>query len=1080
MRMPSYEMLVREHHALVYRVALGVLRDRAAAEDVAQEVFLEFLRHPEALESAGNTRAFVGRAAVNRALNTRRGEARRVKHEQAASPAEATMDPTAEDFRREVRARVAELPEGERLAIDLHYFQGFTIAETAAALDVADRTVYSRLSEACSKLRKALGAAAFVALLAGLEAELSQCGAEEVPSNLQDQLLRLGHRPGLARGSAGRRVPAVVLSAGMVALVAFLGARAFLDWRDSQISGESPSGSGNRSGGASIAREDTDSLSIPPVAAIDRDLDLHGTVVTEGGAPVEGALLATVTQPWRRANLLIPEFSHVDAPGARARSAADGSFAIRLRRGDIVILRVSAEGFASFGIPMCQAGEKLRIVLRPGVRLLARAVDEQGQVVAGVRLHLFKREPALELDFDFKEVTGPDGRCCIAGVPPACEAWLAAEHSALGGPEWLTVRLPGSGETRVDVPMERGRDISGRVTDSTTGKPIPGARVGMDWVMDAPVVADAEGRYRLLRWTGKNARTITADAEGYAQDSLEVGDATTLDFALLPGSTATARLVTQDHLPVPGARVSLVAYQGRVDQHLISCRNGVSDGDGRIRLSGLRRNMPHTLIAMADGFGRFLLDFDPDPESTGSVDLGEIVLPEGRHIEGRVLDATGNPVPRIRVTLAGFNPDRRRLRPDEPPLQEYYGCSESAASDDLGRFHFRDISPGNYRARVAPKGVAAVEAPVTVPPDHDIAGVELRISDSDGVNVLVVDDRGLPVEGVRVTGISDDDEVRATTGPDGRARLLLSDTSVTVSIGSGKSGGRRTFPPDKQVTTAHSRELTFVLAEAGTASGEVVTADGKPIAGAELEIISGGKGGTFVTADADGKFEALFPLPGPIDIVLIGRKVRKGGYALLEPLPGVMEGRLESVIAGSKDLRLVARPLALDRSLVVRLETPAGEPAAGAYVILSLRGSTLQSVEADEKGVASLSGLPGSRLEFLAYSPEQLDWLPVQLEVTPEGQDLPVKFHEGTWLEGIVTGPDGNKISGAEVSVSLDGKMVAFDRSRAGGRFKVLLDASESRGFDLEASGYDGGALKGALKGVRPGGSTVTLRLDKQ
>ena len=227
--MPSYETLVREHHAFVYRVAFGVLHDSAAAEDVAQDVFVEILGRPAAIERAENLRAYLGRAAVNRALTMRRGEQRRARRELAVSTAEAAMDPVEEVFRRELRAKVEELPEEERRAVDLHYFQGCTLQETALVLEVSDRTISNRLSQALSRLRQALGAASFAALLAGLESELGRCGAEPVPQGLCGRLLKLRATPTPRFPENVRRIAAVVT----VAAVAFFAVVVAIRLRDS-------------------------------------------------------------------------------------------------------------------------------------------------------------------------------------------------------------------------------------------------------------------------------------------------------------------------------------------------------------------------------------------------------------------------------------------------------------------------------------------------------------------------------------------------------------------------------------------------------------------------------------------------------------------------------------------------------------------------------------------------------------------------------------------------------------------------------------------------------------------------------
>lgn len=189
--MSAWSDLVREHHATVYRVALGILRDSSAAEDVAQDVFLSFLRNPSAIARAGNVRALACRSALNRALDVRKAGLRRVARETAVSERSIAVDPLETVFRHELRDKVAELPEIHRQAVDLHFFQGLTIAETAQVLDVPRGTASRRLSDAIATLRKWLSAAAFVGLLAKLESELSRVEAAPVPAGLEKRLLDL-------------------------------------------------------------------------------------------------------------------------------------------------------------------------------------------------------------------------------------------------------------------------------------------------------------------------------------------------------------------------------------------------------------------------------------------------------------------------------------------------------------------------------------------------------------------------------------------------------------------------------------------------------------------------------------------------------------------------------------------------------------------------------------------------------------------------------------------------------------------------------------------------------------------------
>lgn len=136
---------------LVWRLALARTGNVQDAEDVFQEVFLRYFRHEDRMESDEHRKAWLIRCTVNRARSVARSPWRR-----RTVPLETAAQVGVEDECREVYAAVLALPAKYRAAIHLHYFEGLSVAEIAAALAVPQGTVKSQLSRGRALLREAL------------------------------------------------------------------------------------------------------------------------------------------------------------------------------------------------------------------------------------------------------------------------------------------------------------------------------------------------------------------------------------------------------------------------------------------------------------------------------------------------------------------------------------------------------------------------------------------------------------------------------------------------------------------------------------------------------------------------------------------------------------------------------------------------------------------------------------------------------------------------------------------------------------------------------------------------------------
>lgn len=154
----AFETLYDDYHRLVYGVALRVLSDRSAAEDVTQGVFLRLWSNPESFV-AGNFGAWIVRVARNRALDVARSLAAHPQGEIPESmPAEDSLEDTA--FSRliadSVRNALASLPQEQRELIELGFFGGATHHEMARSTGLPLGTVKTRIRSGLRRLRVAL------------------------------------------------------------------------------------------------------------------------------------------------------------------------------------------------------------------------------------------------------------------------------------------------------------------------------------------------------------------------------------------------------------------------------------------------------------------------------------------------------------------------------------------------------------------------------------------------------------------------------------------------------------------------------------------------------------------------------------------------------------------------------------------------------------------------------------------------------------------------------------------------------------------------------------------------------------
>jgi RNA polymerase sigma-70 factor (ECF subfamily) len=150
------ETLFRAHWPRAYRAAFLIVHDHAAAEDIAQEAFVQAIRRLDRFDRRRRFAPWLSAIVANRAIDWLR--ARTARRESGQEPADtaAAMDPPPGTYSEEVLRALTELSPEHRAVVVMRYVLEYTPGEIAQALDLPRGTVNSRLRRGLDMLESRL------------------------------------------------------------------------------------------------------------------------------------------------------------------------------------------------------------------------------------------------------------------------------------------------------------------------------------------------------------------------------------------------------------------------------------------------------------------------------------------------------------------------------------------------------------------------------------------------------------------------------------------------------------------------------------------------------------------------------------------------------------------------------------------------------------------------------------------------------------------------------------------------------------------------------------------------------------
>ena len=140
---------------MVFSIAYHFLRDRAVAEEIAQEIFLQLYKTLPSLESPAHVLHWLRRAACHRSIDHARHRKLlpKIRLEDVPEPV-AIAQPGDPMLSERLRRLVASLPPKQRAMVVLRYQEDLDPDEIARVLDVPVGTVKSQLARSLDMLRE--------------------------------------------------------------------------------------------------------------------------------------------------------------------------------------------------------------------------------------------------------------------------------------------------------------------------------------------------------------------------------------------------------------------------------------------------------------------------------------------------------------------------------------------------------------------------------------------------------------------------------------------------------------------------------------------------------------------------------------------------------------------------------------------------------------------------------------------------------------------------------------------------------------------------------------------------------------
>lgn len=154
----AFEYFFREYMHFLFSYALGFMKEKEAAEDIVQDVFVYFWNNKERIRYTGSILGYLQRAVKNACVNVRLHEQVKRKYlQEALYTEEEAFDWQHADALRDMRQRLLEavdqLPEKCKQIFMMSCLEGLKYKEVASKMGISENTVKTQIKLAYKRLR---------------------------------------------------------------------------------------------------------------------------------------------------------------------------------------------------------------------------------------------------------------------------------------------------------------------------------------------------------------------------------------------------------------------------------------------------------------------------------------------------------------------------------------------------------------------------------------------------------------------------------------------------------------------------------------------------------------------------------------------------------------------------------------------------------------------------------------------------------------------------------------------------------------------------------------------------------------